>query len=111
ASAIIGGTVNGPLPGSQINYVGSLQTGAGHVCGAVLVKPQAVITAAHCVANVDPREIRIRVGTLDRTMGGTLDAVSLVVNHPTYDLALVRLTAKVSQHPVSIRDTDMPVGS
>src|SRR5258707_8102103 len=79
ASAIVAGhdaTTNYPAMGS----LQELQSGGGfdHACGATLVHPLYAVTGAHCVTNYpdgtakDPGTFRVRFGSTDRTVGGTL---------------------------------------
>ncbi|GAB3897415.1 serine protease [Kibdelosporangium lantanae] len=94
------GTIQGPDPTS-------------HFCGAALVKPAWMVTAAHCLTKLDPSMVRIRIGSEDRTSGGTLSTVDKFVPHPTEDMALVHLTQQLTNNPFTIPNfqikTDVPV--
>ena len=65
---IVGGT-----NASQVYpFMVSLQSTSGsHFCGASLVKANWVVTAKHCVQGSSAASIRTRIGTTNRTSGGT----------------------------------------
>lgn len=87
-----------------------------HKCGAALLNEYWAISAAHCVHNVSPTDILLRLGEYDlkserEPLSHVERRVQIVATHPRfdastfeYDLALLRL-----YEPVAFQDNVMPV--
>jgi len=75
-------------------------------CTASLIAANWVVTAGHC-----PTPTSVRVGSVNRTSGGTVVRVNGSVTHPTADVKLMRLATSVSQAPAPIPTSSPAVGT
>lgn len=99
-------------------FMASLQLSSGeHFCGAGLVAPDWLATAAHCVQGRALDGFTARIGSNDRTQGGEVRKPAEIAVHPDYDpdgaggdLALVRLASPVEASPAGL-GTDASVGT
>ena len=75
------------------------------ICGASLIRPDVILTAAHCIDGTEqsPERYQLRIGSRDRTAGGELIGVTKIVEHPqynsntgAYDVATLKLSRAAS---------------
>jgi hypothetical protein len=103
--------IGGHNASETYSFMASFQnTSGGHFCGAALIRPTWIVTAAHCVAGETPSGVQFRIGTTNRTSGGVVAKAKRFVNHGTADTSLVELTAPVAVKPVSVA-ASAPAGS
>lgn len=75
-------------------------------CTGSLIKANWAVTAKHC-----PTPSSVRVGSIDRSSGGTVVAVRRAVNHPTIDVKLLELASSVTHAPAPIPTSSGAVGT
>ncbi|MCA2218157.1 S1 family peptidase [Jidongwangia harbinensis] len=75
-------------------------------CSGSLIKANWAVTAKHC-----PTPGSVRVGSIDRSSGGTVVAVRRAVNHPQIDVKLLELASSVSYAPAPVPTSSGAVGT
>ncbi len=75
-------------------------------CTGSLIKANWVVTAAHC-----PTPASVRVGSINRSSGGTVVAVRRAVTHSRIDVKLMELASSVGYAPAPIPTTSGAVGT
>ncbi|XP_011177383.2 serine protease SP24D [Zeugodacus cucurbitae] len=110
---ILGGLIAGT---GQFPYQVSVRLNKQHICGGALLSRKFVLTAAHCVNNVETSFIGVQAGTVSRTAGGDYREVSTVIPHPQYlfdnDIALLELKTPFNYSdvikPITFADREVP---
>ena len=111
---IVGGV---PTTKGEIPFQVSLQDSAGHFCGGSLIKPDWVLTAAHCVDDWKP-ESKVVVGLLDQTDRSDTEVFSAkqVIIHSQYssstvdyDFALIQLSGNSTAKTVTLNDLEIDI--
>jgi secreted trypsin-like serine protease len=94
------------------SFMASLQSTSGsHFCGGSLIKANWIVSAKHCLSGRSASSVRARIGTTNRTSGGTVATGAQIVLHPSYDIALLRLSTSVTQAPIAVASTSGAVGT
>ena len=92
----------GGRPASE-NYTFMVYIGG---CTGSLIKVNWALTAKHCGTPSS-----VRVGSNDRTKGGTVVRVTRGVSHPTEDVKLLQLANPVTYQPIAIPAQSGPPGT
>ncbi|WP_309114457.1 serine protease [Saccharothrix sp.] len=84
---IVGGTIVEDV--DDYPFVVALLTAEGRqFCGGALIKPNLVMTAAHCLVDAKPEGLRVVAGRLDLTTdAGVVSKVTEIKLHPDYETA------------------------
>ncbi|XVV07056.1 M28 family peptidase [Actinosynnema sp. CA-248983] len=98
ASGLDAAIVGGGYVSEAKPWIAALHRNGGFTCTASHIAAQWVLSAAHCVESGGTYSVRI--GSLNRSSGGTVATVARIVRHPGYrwpdnDIALLQLTAPV----------------
>ena len=84
-------------------------TGFRHSCSGTVIAPRWVLTAAHCVDDLNPGDLKVLAGTHDLGQGGRRIDVTAIRVHEDYtgvsggsDIALLRLARAVDVASVDV---------
>lgn len=111
-----GAVVGGHPAGRDYPFMAGLRLDGGFICGASLIGPEHVLTAAHCVTQGDggavaPSRLSFTVGSrrLQGSGGETIGAAAVTVHEGfdramRNDVAVVRLARPASAAPIRLAD-------
>ncbi|XP_017047453.1 trypsin beta-like [Drosophila ficusphila] len=70
---------------ASVPWQAALHSSGEYICGAVIYSEKIILTAAHCVFDVWPSDLTIRVGSSNSNDGGQLVKSSQILVHEGYD--------------------------
>lgn len=92
-----------------------MQRGGAHRCGAAIIAPTCILTAAHCTDGLQAATLSIRAGSTSSAIGGQIAHVSAVHPHPKFDkrtfhndLCVLWLSGTLDTRPAAVRVVAMP---
>ncbi|MEU8820079.1 trypsin-like serine protease [Actinoplanes sp. NPDC048796] len=94
-----GGTV------SSAPWAAAVLSNGSFTCSGTIISANYVLTARHCISGT----MSVRVGSVNRTSGGTTRAVTSTATR--YDLALMRLASPITTSYMPLSGAYPPVGS
>ncbi|TDC37929.1 DUF1986 domain-containing protein [Micromonospora sp. KC213] len=97
---IIGGDTVSSAP-----WAAAVFSNGSFTCSGSVISADWVLTAKHCVSG----SMSVRIGSVHRSSGGVTRTVA--ATYSRYDLALMRLSSPVSAPPVTLANSNPPVGS
>ncbi|CAG4926833.1 unnamed protein product [Colias eurytheme] len=111
----------GAIP-SQVSLRKNNISAESHFCGATIIRPTWVVTAAHCTVNLRAAEIKVVVGTNKLSSGGDIYSVKQIINHPNFsyttyvnDIALLEVAEEIRYYskvaPMALPDEDTPANT
>lgn len=126
SSVASAGTFEAPILGGVRTTVGQfpnvvyLEVGGG-LCTGTLITPEWVLTAAHCIENIAPTNIKIHFGTVSISSQGVVRTGAMAIAKPGFstnnlgknDIGLVKLNMPITDIkpvPVNLDPAKAPVG-
>ncbi|XP_065084035.1 chymotrypsin-1-like [Ochlerotatus camptorhynchus] len=106
---IVGGLKAG---GGQFPFQASLRNlRNAHTCGAVIIGDRWLLTAAHCTIGQQPFNLRVVVGSTDRTTGGESYNFRQIVDHPDFNQVTLENDIALLQtaYPIKMSSMVQPI--
>ncbi len=95
--------------------------GSEHFCGGSLIAPRWILTAAHCVRDIEQaNKIEVALGGVKEDASDAKEKLlaNKIIMHPSYDndsvkndIALIRLAKAASAKPVELEAQEPPAGT
>lgn len=109
---IVGGTA---ATVDQFPWIVSMQRFGAHRCGAAIVSPWRILTAAHCTDTIPAGQLSVRAGSSYSSDFGQLVQVDELHQHPDYngknfhnDLCVMWLNEAIDTRPSGVAVAPMP---
>lgn len=100
----------------EFPFIVSLQDNMGHFCGGSLIRPNWVLTAAHCVEGGTVQKVVIGLHNRSDTRNAEIIQPKRIVRHPKYnnrttdyDFALIELADNSRYQPILVNNTEIEI--
>jgi secreted trypsin-like serine protease len=107
--------IGGNASSQSYSWMVSVQTQSEHSCGGVLINKDYVLTAAHCLQDLLPQDLKLIIGGNDRvnTIGAEVRDVDWLYAHTQFnsatyanDIGIIKLMRSSEKAPVQLVSTD-----